>query len=108
MTSASPTTMTPVRLPVLASSINDHLVAAEQATERGLEHVVAAGLLLLEARGLAAPGEWLGWLQANCPALGQRQSQTYMRLARNRHNTEMMQTAAVFLPWARLDAEDAP
>jgi hypothetical protein len=30
------------RLPVLASSINEHLVAAEQATRRGLEHAIAA------------------------------------------------------------------
>src|SRR5262245_53306619 len=54
------------RLPVLASSINDHLAAAETATRRGLEHAIAAGLLLIEAKELVDHGEWLTWLQANC------------------------------------------
>lgn len=73
------------RLPVLASSINDHLAAAEQATKRGLEHVIAAGLLLAEAKELVRQqfghGEWLPWLEANCH-VGVRQAQTFMRLAR--------------------------
>jgi hypothetical protein len=69
------------RLPILAASINDHVAAAEAATRRGLEHAIAAGLLLLEAKELVGHGGWLAWLQANC-RLGQRQAQTYMRLAR--------------------------
>jgi hypothetical protein len=75
------------RLPVLASSINEHLAAAERATRRGLEHAIAAGLLLIEAKELVAHGEWLGWLQANCH-VGGRQAQIFMRLARNRHRLE--------------------
>jgi hypothetical protein len=72
------------RLPVLASSINEHLAAAEAATRRGLEHAIAAGTLLIEAKELVDHGEWLPWLQANC-RIGERQARTYMRLARNRH-----------------------
>ncbi len=81
------------RLPVIASSINEHIVAAEAATRRGLEHAIAAGLLLIEARELVVHGEWLPWLQANC-RLGQRQAQTYMRLARNRHRLDAVRNAA--------------
>jgi hypothetical protein len=81
------------RLPILATSINEHLKAAETATRHGLEHAIAAGLLLLEAKKLVDHGEWLAWLQANC-RLGQRQAQTYMRLARNRHRLEAVKNAA--------------
>jgi Protein of unknown function (DUF3102) len=81
------------RLPILATSINEHLKAAETATRHGLEHAMAAGLLLLEAKELVGHGEWLAWLQANC-RLGQRQAQTYMRLARYRHRLEAVKNAA--------------
>lgn len=81
------------RLPILAASIRDHVAAAEAATRRGLEHAIAAGLLLLEARELVAHGEWLAWLHLNCP-LSPRQAQTYMRLARNRHKFEAVKNAA--------------
>jgi DUF3102 family protein len=75
------------RLPVIAASINDHLAAAEAATRRGLEHAIAAGALLIEAKELVAHGEWLPWLRVNC-RIGERQARTYMRLARNRHRLE--------------------
>jgi Protein of unknown function (DUF3102) len=81
------------RLPVIAASINEHLTAAEAATRRGLEHAIAAGLLLIEAKELVGHGEWLAWLQANCQ-IGQRQAQTYMRLTRNRHRLEAVKSAA--------------
>src|SRR5262245_27871214 len=81
------------RLPVLAASINDHLGAAEAATRRGLEHAIAAGLLLVEAKELVDHGLWLTWLQENCQ-IGQRQAQTYMRLARNRHRLDAVKNAA--------------
>jgi hypothetical protein len=81
------------RLPVIAASINEHLAAAEAAIRRGLEHAIAAGLLLIEAKELVAHGEWLPWLQANC-RLSARQAQTYMRLARNRHKLEATKNAA--------------
>jgi Protein of unknown function (DUF3102) len=81
------------RLPILASTINEHLEAAENATRRGLEHAIAAGALLIEAKELVAHGEWLDWLQANCH-VSQRQAQTYMRLARNRHKLDATKNAA--------------
>jgi hypothetical protein len=79
------------RLPVIASSINDHVAAAAAAIKRGLEHAIAAGLLLIEAKELVGHGQWLAWLQANCQ-VGPRQAQTYMKLARNRHKLEAIKT----------------
>lgn len=75
------------RLPILAAGINDHLAAAEAATKRGLEHAIAAGALLTEAKGLVDHGDWLPWLEAHC-RVGARQAQTFMRLARNRHKLD--------------------
>jgi len=69
------------RLPIIASSINDHLAAAEQATKRGLEHAIAAGALLIEAKSLVDHGGWLPWLEANC-RVGVRQAQTESALGR--------------------------
>lgn len=80
------------RLPVLANTINEHLAAAEAATRRGLEHAIAAGILLLEAQELVTHGEWLTWLQANCQ-IGKRQAQADMRLARNRHRLDALKNA---------------
>jgi Protein of unknown function (DUF3102) len=66
------------RLPVLAATINEHLEAAEAATRRGLEHAIAVGALLIEAKELVAHGEWLPWLQANC-RVSERSAQVYSR-----------------------------
>jgi hypothetical protein len=91
------------RLPVLASSINEHLRAANAAVKRGFEHAIAAGKLLLEAKELVAHGEWLPWLQAN--QIGARQAQTYMRLARNRHRFDAIKNeSAAYLTIAAAEA----
>jgi Protein of unknown function (DUF3102) len=80
------------RLPILAASINDHLAAADAATRRGLEHAIAAGALLIEAKDLVGHGDWLAWLKANCH-VGVRQAQAFMRLARHRHRLEAIKYA---------------
>jgi Protein of unknown function (DUF3102) len=72
------------RLPVLAATINEHVEAAETTIRRVVEHAIAAGALLIEAKELVAHGDWLPWLKANC-RLSERQARTYMRLARYRH-----------------------
>jgi hypothetical protein len=92
------------RLPFIASSINDHLAAAEQATKRGLDHAIAAGTLLLEAKEIIGHGGWLAWLEANC-RVGVRQAQTFMRLARNRHKLEALKNeSAAYLTIAAAEA----
>jgi Protein of unknown function (DUF3102) len=82
------------RLPVLAATINEHLEAAEAATRRGLEHAIAVGALLIEAKELVAHGEWLPWLQANC-RVSERSAQVYMRLARNRHKLDALKNESI-------------
>jgi len=96
------------RLPILAASISDHLRAADAATRRGLEHAIAAGLLLIEAKELVREqfghGEWLAWLEANCH-VGPRQAQTFMRLARNRHKLDALKNeSAAYLTIAAAEA----
>jgi hypothetical protein len=88
------------RLPVIASSIRDHLEAAEQATRRGLEHAIAAGVLLIEAKtllieankALVVGDKWLDWIEKNCRVRA-RQAQSYMRLARHCHRLEALKTS---------------
>src|SRR5262245_21679827 len=84
------------RLPIIASTVNEHLAAAEQATKRGLEHAIAAGLLLIEAKEIIGEiighGGWLPWLEANCH-VGIRQAQAFMRLARHRHRLDEIKYA---------------
>jgi hypothetical protein len=89
------------RLPIIAASINDHFAAANASMRRGVEHAIAGGTLLLEAKGaaanasmrrgvehaiaggtllleakgLVAHGEWIPWLQENCK-IGPRRAQT--------------------------------
>ena len=68
-------------LDALADRINAEHEACHSAMQKGLEHALEAGRLLLEAKKGLPHGEWLPWLKGNCPEIGQRTSQNYMRLA---------------------------
>jgi hypothetical protein len=46
-----------------------------------INHAIAAGELLLEAKRQVKHGEWLPWLAENCD-IAERTAQAYMRLAR--------------------------
>ena len=70
-----------VDLAQLASRINDEHAAAIAAFGVGVDRARSCGLLLNEAKRLCRHGEWLPWLAKNCPAVGVRQAQKYMRLA---------------------------
>jgi hypothetical protein len=48
---------------------------------RAVEHAIAAGELLIEAKKQVKHGEWQIWLMANCD-ISERTVQAYMRLAR--------------------------
>lgn len=67
----------------LARRINtghrNYIATARQA----LEHALSVGTALQEARSGLPHGEWLPWLQANCPDISERSAQRYMRLAKN-------------------------
>lgn len=70
-------------LAALASQINAEHTAAAAAFVTGIDRARACGELLLHAKRLCAHGQWLPWLERNCPGVGNRQAQKYMRLARN-------------------------
>jgi hypothetical protein len=75
----------------LAVRIKLEHAAYGDATRKGVEHAMAAGDLLLEAKAqLKAQlghGQWLPWLTERCE-LSVRSAQLYMRLARNRSEIE--------------------
>ena len=66
----------------LADEIRRELSAAEADWHSAVGHAIRAGELLIEAKRQVAHGEWLLWLETNCP-LSDREAQNYMRLARN-------------------------
>ena len=68
-------------LDALADQINAEHEACHSAMQKGLRHALEAGRLLLEAKKGLPHGEWLPWIEGNCPDIGQRTSQNYMRLA---------------------------
>ena len=68
-------------LDALADRINTEHEACHASMQKGLEHALKAGTLLLEAKKGLPHGEWLPWLKGNCPEISQRTSQNYMRLA---------------------------
>jgi hypothetical protein len=66
----------------LAKRINAAHAATTQAAHRALEHARQAGDLLIEAKAVVPHGEWLPWLETNCPDVTERTAQAYMRVAR--------------------------
>lgn len=71
----------------LAARIRAEHEAAEASYKKGIEHALAAGELLTEAKGKVAHGQWLPWLDANC-GLSERPAQRYMRLFNERVTLE--------------------
>jgi len=65
----------------LAARIQQEHEAAVSAVKRGCEHAIAAGKLLIEAKGLIGHGRWLAWLREHCQ-VSARTAQTYMQIAR--------------------------
>lgn len=65
----------------LAARIQQEHKAAVSAVKRGCEHAIAAGKLLIEAKGLVGHGWWLAWLREHCQ-VSPRTAQTYMQIAR--------------------------
>ena len=74
-------------LPHLAARIRAEHEAAEASYRKGIQHALAAGELLTEAKAKVQHGQWLPWLEANC-GLSERTSQRYMRLFNERATLE--------------------
>jgi hypothetical protein len=66
----------------LAARIRAEHEACGTALRRGLEHAIAAGELLIQAKDQLAHGQWLPWLREHCQ-IPERTAQLYMRLARH-------------------------
>jgi hypothetical protein len=64
----------------LAAQIRQEHQAATLAIRRGCEHAIAAGRLLIEAKGQVPHGQWLRWLKEHCQ-ISVRSAQTYMQIA---------------------------
>jgi hypothetical protein len=53
---------------------------AMQSPRTSLRHAIRAGEWLIKAKDLLPRGQWLPWLEANCPGISDRTAQVYMRL----------------------------
>jgi N6-adenosine-specific RNA methylase IME4 len=65
----------------LATQINEHHRLCETSLNKGLEHAIEAGRLLLKAKQLCARGKWLVWLRENFDG-SERTAQTYIQAVR--------------------------
>jgi hypothetical protein len=74
----------------LAARIRTEHTAVGTALKQNLEHAMAAGDLLIEAKGQVPHGQWLPWLLDNC-MISERTAQLYMRVAKNRAEIEKKQ-----------------
>jgi len=66
-------------LPVLAERINAETTAAERDARSAMDHALAAGMLLIDAKATVPHGEWEPWLLANCE-VKPRTARAYMQL----------------------------
>ncbi|PWT93560.1 MAG: hypothetical protein C5B56_00555 [Proteobacteria bacterium] len=73
-------------LSALAHRIRNEHAAAQNAMRNAVAHALNAGDALAQAKA-ALPGNWLGWLRANC-SLSVRTAQLYVRLAQHRAEIE--------------------
>ncbi len=74
-------------LPDLAARIRAEHEAVSAALKESVRHAIAAGELLIEAKGRLSHGQWLPWLQDHC-TISERTAQLYMRVAKNRAEIE--------------------
>ncbi len=68
-------------LTTLADRVNAEHRACEEALKTGLRHAMAAGELLLEAKGRVKHGDWGAWTRDNFEG-STRTAQAYMKVAR--------------------------
>jgi hypothetical protein len=71
----------------LAARIRAEHEATATALRRGVEHAMAAGDLLIEAKAQLKHGQWLPWLVEHC-AMSERTAQLYIRTAKHRATIE--------------------
>jgi hypothetical protein len=64
----------------LAARIRAEHEACDAALKRGLQHAVAAGKMLIEAKEQLKHGQWLPWLRDQC-GIPERSARRYMEIA---------------------------
>ncbi len=69
-------------LPGLAREINREHEAAVGSARDAIDHTIAAGNLLIEAKAKVKHGEWQDWVETNCE-FSYPVAATYMRVAKN-------------------------
>jgi hypothetical protein len=97
------------RLAELANVVAAEHRHAEAAARKALEHALAAGDALLEAKSAVEHGQWSAWLAANVPDVSARTAQLYMKLARNRGSLDPQRVADLSLRQAaKMVSESKP
>jgi Protein of unknown function (DUF3102) len=81
-------------LALLATRIRAEHAATAAAVQSSVDHALAAGDLLAEAKAKVSHGQWLPWLTRHCE-MAERTAQLYMRLARNRIAIEAKRDSGV-------------
>ena len=81
-------------LPDLAARIRVEHRAVSSALRDSVRHAIAAGELLIEAKGQLGHGRWLPWLRDHC-TISERTAQLYMRVANNRAEIENQMRSGV-------------
>jgi hypothetical protein len=72
----------------LVQQINEQFQRLQSARQRTKDEAIALGRKLLEAKALYGQhGNWLKWLAQNCPVIGQKQADKYMRIANSQIST---------------------
>ena len=72
----------------IAARIRIEHQAVAASLKRSIEHAIAAGELLLEAKDQIPHGQWLPWLEQRC-GVTPRAAQMYMRVAKHRAAIEL-------------------
>ena len=88
----------------LAARIVAEHKAVRAAMKSTLEHAMACGDLLIEAKAKLEYGKWLPWLAEHCASLSERTAQVYISLAKNRAAIEAKSADAADLTMTIRDA----
>jgi hypothetical protein len=67
----------------LRSQINSNHQQALRLANASVEYALKCGQGLFDAKQRLLHGQWLPWVEKNCPEVSVRQTQKYMRLAEN-------------------------
>lgn len=72
-----------LHLDTLVSKINEAHAQVRGALRKGLDHAIDCGNYLHAAKKRVGHGNWLKWLEENCPNISERLAQRYMQVAHN-------------------------